>query len=42
VVALGGDIRQLKAVLPEVVVEKLLEKQQEPGFTPPAAELPAG
>jgi len=42
VVALGGDVRQLRAILPEVVVEKLLEKQRRPDFQPPAAELPAG
>jgi pantetheine-phosphate adenylyltransferase len=28
VVALGGDVRQLKSILPEVVVEKLREKQK--------------
>jgi pantetheine-phosphate adenylyltransferase len=42
VVALGGDIRQLNAILPNVVVQRLIEKQQQPGFQPPAAELPAG
>ncbi|QOV90817.1 pantetheine-phosphate adenylyltransferase [Humisphaera borealis] len=42
VVALGGDIRQLNAVLPEIVVQKLIEKQSSPGFAPPAAELPTG
>jgi len=42
VVALGGDIRQLRAILPEAVVEKLLEKQKQPGYEPPRAEMPAG
>ncbi len=28
VVALGGDVRQLKSILPEIVIEKLREKQQ--------------
>ncbi len=42
VVALGGDIRQLNAILPSVVVQRLIEKQQQPGFQPPAAELPVG
>ncbi len=42
VVALGGDIRQLHPILPELVIEKLYEKQRQPGFQPPAAELPAG
>src|SRR5687767_9398334 len=42
VVALGGDIRQLRAILPEPVVEKLVEKQKQPGFEPPRPEMPAG
>ena len=42
VVALGGDIRQLNPLLPDLVIEKLQEKQRQPGFQPPAAELPAG
>lgn len=42
VVALGGDIRQLRPILPEVVIERLSEKQRQPGFEPPAAEMPAG
>ena len=36
VVALGGDVRQLTAVLPELVVERLREKQRRSGI--PAAE----
>ncbi len=32
VVSLGGDVRKLAALVPEVVVEKLREKQQSPGF----------
>ena len=42
VVALGGDIRQLHPILPELVIERLCEKQRQPGFEPPIAELPAG
>jgi pantetheine-phosphate adenylyltransferase len=42
VVALGGDVRQLHPILPDLVIEKLREKQRQPGFKPPAAELPAG
>jgi len=42
VVALGGDIRQLRAILPHLVVDKLLEKQKQPGYEPPRAEMPAG
>jgi len=42
VVALGGDIRALSPILPEVVIERLLAKQKQPGFQPPAAEMPAG
>jgi pantetheine-phosphate adenylyltransferase len=32
VIALGGDVRKLTALVPEVVVEKLREKQKSPGF----------
>jgi pantetheine-phosphate adenylyltransferase len=41
VVALGGDIRQLKAILPGIVVQSLIDKQKHPDFRPPDAELPA-
>ena len=40
VVALGGDVRKLAGILPEIVVEKLREKQQKPGFRPPEAVNP--
>src|SRR5215207_11571247 len=41
VVALGGDVRQLAGILPDIVVEKLREKQRVPGFraTEPDAPL---
>ena len=42
VVGLGGDVRQLKSILPDLVVERLREKQLQPGFQPPQAEMPAG
>jgi pantetheine-phosphate adenylyltransferase len=42
VVALGGDVSQLSSLLPEIVVEKLQEKQRQPGFEPPRAEMPVG
>ncbi len=42
VVALGGDIRALSPILPDVVIERLSAKQKQPGFQPPAAEIPAG
>src|SRR6202012_3165056 len=32
VVSLGGDVNQLAAVLPPIVVRKLLEAQKRPGF----------
>jgi hypothetical protein len=28
VVALGGDVRQLRSILPDIVVDNLLEKQK--------------
>ncbi len=40
VVALGGDVRKLTAILPEMVVDKLREKQLKPDFRPPEAEVP--
>lgn len=42
VVALGGDVRQLKTILPDIVVAKLQEKQRQPGYQPPTPEMPAG
>lgn len=42
VVGLGGDVMTLKSILPDVVIEKLREKQRQPGFQPPKAELPTG
>lgn len=40
VVALGGDIRQLSGILPDIVIEKLRDKQQKPGFRPPEPANP--
>lgn len=40
VVALGGDVRQLSSILPDIVVEGLREKQKQHGFTPPEPEPP--
>ncbi len=40
VVALGGDVRKLAGIVPEIVVEKLREKQMKPGFRPPEADTP--
>jgi pantetheine-phosphate adenylyltransferase len=34
VVSLGGDVRKLRSVLPEIVIEKLLERQQKGGPLP--------
>jgi pantetheine-phosphate adenylyltransferase len=42
VVALKGDIRQLRPILPDFVIDRLLEKQGQPGFEPPKGELPVG
>lgn len=39
VVGLGGDVRQLRAILPELVVERLIAKQEQPGFQRPEAEV---
>ena len=41
VVALGGDVRQLKALLPEVVVERLREKQRRSSLPPAEPDAPA-
>ncbi len=41
VVSLGGDVRQLKAILPQIVIERLREKQQKSGFQPAEPDAPA-
>ena len=41
VVFLGGDVGQLAGILPEVVVEKLREKQRAPGFHKTELDAPA-
>jgi len=41
VVALGGDVRQLKTLLPGVVVEMLREKQRRNGVEPAVPDAPA-
>jgi pantetheine-phosphate adenylyltransferase len=41
VVSLGGDIRELSALLPGIVVEKLREKQRGAGIEPAAPDAPS-
>src|SRR5688572_7688848 len=41
VVALGGDVRQLASLLPEVVIDKLREKQRKHLFQPAEPDAPA-
>lgn len=41
VVALGGDVRQLSTLLPELVVEKLHDKQRKHVIEPAAPDAPA-
>ena len=41
VVSLGGDVNQLSAVLPPIVVKMLLEAQKRPGFLTAAPDAPA-
>ncbi len=41
VVSLGGDVRQLSAVLPALVIEKLQEKQRRAGIEPAEPDAPA-
>ena len=41
VVALGGDVGQLSAILPEIVVSRLREKQKQFALTPPEPDAPA-
>jgi len=41
VVALGGDVRQLSTLLPEIVIEKLRDKQRRHGLAPPQPDAPA-
>jgi pantetheine-phosphate adenylyltransferase len=40
VVSLGGDVEQLSAVLPAVVVKRLKERQRRKGFIPTEADAP--
>ena len=42
VVALGGDIRQLKAILPDVVIDRLREKHGKHRLLKPEPDAPAG
>jgi phosphopantetheine adenylyltransferase len=42
VVALGGDIRQLKAILPDVVIDRLREKHGKRRLLKPEPDAPAG
>src|SRR5688572_7472048 len=41
VVALGGDVRQLKPILPEIVIDRLREKQRRSGIEPAGPDAPA-
>ena len=41
VVALGGDVRQLSTLLPEIVVEKLRDKQRKHVLQPAEPDAPA-
>jgi pantetheine-phosphate adenylyltransferase len=41
VVALGGDVRKLKTLLPEIVVEMLREKQRKHGLESAGPDAPA-
>ena len=41
VVALGGDVRQLSAILPEAVIDRLHGKQKELAKVPPEPDAPA-
>ena len=41
VVSLGGDVNQLSAVLPPIVVKLLQEKQKRPGFRRADPDAPA-
>ena len=40
VVALGGDVRQLSAILPQIVIERLWEKQQQNALSPTEPDAP--
>ena len=42
VVALGGDVGQLSTILPELVIERLRELQQQDGVAPPEPDAPPG
>jgi pantetheine-phosphate adenylyltransferase len=41
VVSLGGDVAQLAGLLPEVVIQRLKEKQKEPGFRSTEPDAPS-
>lgn len=41
VVALGGDVQQLSAVLPQMVIDRLRDKQKSDRITPPEPDAPA-
>src|SRR5688572_23056337 len=41
VVALGGDVRQLRPILPEIVIDRLREKQRRSGIEPAGPDAPA-
>ena len=41
VVALGGDVRQLRTILPEVVVDRLRDKQRRATIEPAGPDAPA-
>jgi pantetheine-phosphate adenylyltransferase len=41
VVALGGDVGQLSAILPDIVIDRLREKQKHMPKTPPEPDAPA-
>jgi pantetheine-phosphate adenylyltransferase len=42
VVALGGDIRQLKTILPDIVIDRLREKHGKHRLPKPEPDAPAG
>ena len=42
VVALGGDVRQLKTILPDIVIERLREKHGRGRLHKPEPDAPAG
>jgi pantetheine-phosphate adenylyltransferase len=40
VVALGGDVRQLNTILPELVIQRMREKQAQSPAAPPLSDAP--